>query len=207
MITVWGRTNSANVQKVIWLLDELGCAWNHVDAGGAAPAERQTALLEHNPNGLVPVVQDNDLVLWESNAILRHLARAQKNYDYYGVSAKQSSRIDQWLDWQQCTLWPPMMPWFLALARTPPEQRDYDDINSKHHATLRNFEILEDQLMPGNYIIGPDLTLADIALGPFIHRWFTFSDKAKDVQPRLYELYCLYKRRTPYLKRVASQPF
>ncbi|MDZ7809999.1 MAG: glutathione S-transferase N-terminal domain-containing protein [Arhodomonas sp.] len=73
MVTVWGRRNSANVQKVLWLLDDLDTPWQHRDAGGKREPETRRELLARNPNGLVPVLEDDGLTLWESNAILRHL--------------------------------------------------------------------------------------------------------------------------------------
>jgi glutathione S-transferase len=75
MIKVWGRMTSTNVQKVMWCIDELGVEHEHIDIphGGAS---QDAAYLAMNPNGLVPTIEDDGFVLWESN-FLRSLHRRQ----------------------------------------------------------------------------------------------------------------------------------
>src|SRR3546814_12971550 len=75
MIVIHGRANSSNVQKVLWLFDEIGLPFERVDRGGKFGGLDDPDYLALNPNGLVPTVIDGDLVLWESQAILRHYAR------------------------------------------------------------------------------------------------------------------------------------
>ena len=74
MIEVWGRRSSSNVQKVVWALDELGLPFNRHTVGGSFGGNRAPAYLAMNPNGLVPVLQDGDITMFESNAIVRYLA-------------------------------------------------------------------------------------------------------------------------------------
>ncbi|WP_238298379.1 glutathione S-transferase N-terminal domain-containing protein, partial [Methylobacterium soli] len=76
MRKLWGRANSVNVQKALWALDELGLAYERIEAGGAHGVVGDAAYRALNPNGLVPTLQEDDFVLWESNAILRYLAEA-----------------------------------------------------------------------------------------------------------------------------------
>ena len=79
-ITVWGRLNSANVQKVIWTLGELDLPYAHVPLGGAFGGLDAPAFRAMNPNGKVPTIRDDDLVLWESHAIVRYLAGPDARY-------------------------------------------------------------------------------------------------------------------------------
>ena len=72
MLTIWGRLNSHNVKKIVWLAEELGLPWVRHDVGGKFGMD--DAYLAKNPNALIPTIEDGDLVLWESNAILRYLA-------------------------------------------------------------------------------------------------------------------------------------
>ena len=73
-IKVFGRLTSANVQKVIWALEELELPYDHENLGGRYGGLSDPAYLAMNPNGLVPVLRDGDLILWESHAIVRYLS-------------------------------------------------------------------------------------------------------------------------------------
>ena len=74
MLKLWGRTNSINVQKVLWCLEELGLPYERVDAGGPFGVVDTPAYRTLNPNGRVPVIEEDGFVLWESNAIVRYVA-------------------------------------------------------------------------------------------------------------------------------------
>ena len=74
MLTVWGRTNSINVQKVAWTVAEVGVAHERVDAGGAFGGLDTEAYGAMNPNRKVPTIRDGETVVWESNACVRYLA-------------------------------------------------------------------------------------------------------------------------------------
>jgi hypothetical protein len=73
-ITLWGRLSSINVQKVAWCLDEIGLDYVRIDAGGMHGVVDTPEYRQMNPNGLIPVIEVDGFVLWESNAIVRHLA-------------------------------------------------------------------------------------------------------------------------------------
>ena len=65
MLKVWGRRSSCNVQKVMWLLAELGLAHEHFDAGGRFGGLDDPKFRAMNPHGLVPVIDDeSNSVVW-----------------------------------------------------------------------------------------------------------------------------------------------
>src|SRR5665213_2569582 len=105
MLTVWGRRSSANVQKVMWLIGELGLAHRHIAAGGPYGGLDDPKFRAMNPNGLVPVIDDDGVVLWESNAILRYLA-ARHGAPFWPEHAAERARQDQWMDWAATTFQP-----------------------------------------------------------------------------------------------------
>src|SRR4028119_2075997 len=74
MITIWGRKNSVNVQKVLWCCDELELPYERVDAGGTFGGTQEPEYLAMNPTGLIPTIRDDGFTLWESNTIVRYLA-------------------------------------------------------------------------------------------------------------------------------------
>ncbi len=75
MRKLWGRKNSSNVMKVIWLLEELQLPYERIDVGGPFGRTHDPDYLAMNPNSVVPTLEEeNGFTLWESNAILRYLA-------------------------------------------------------------------------------------------------------------------------------------
>lgn len=163
--------------------------------------------LAMNPNGLIPVLEDGDLVLWESNAILRYLSKKYASNSYYPPEAACRALIDQWMDWQLATLWPAMKPLYINLARKPEAERDHAVTEASRDKSLALWSMLEARLSPGGWIVGTALSLAEITLGPFLHRWFALSPKAASRQPALYDLYCRLSERPAYQEHVISQPF
>lgn len=124
MMTIWGRTNSLNVQKVLWGLEELGLAYERIDAGLQYGVNDTAAFKAMNPNGLVPVLKENDFVLWESHAILRYLTVRHGRGTLLPVDAQVAARADQWMDWSSSIVWAQMRPVFQNLVRTPADQRN-----------------------------------------------------------------------------------
>src|SRR6266852_5049331 len=83
MLKIWGRTTSSNVQKVLWCCAELGIAYERVDLGGPFGGNRDPEYLAMNPNGRVPTISDDGLILWESNTICRYLAATRHGERLY----------------------------------------------------------------------------------------------------------------------------
>ncbi|NBX99770.1 MAG: glutathione S-transferase [Burkholderiaceae bacterium] len=143
MMRLWGRKSSINVQKVLWCLTELQRQeqrdFERIDAGLHFGINTTSDYLKLNPNGLVPTLQDGQLTLWESNSILRYLART---YDAAGTFFPSDNisqaNSDKWLDWQISTLWPALRLPFLGLTRVPEAERNYAAI-SKGFADTINF--------------------------------------------------------------------
>ena len=172
-LTIWGRANSVNVQKVLWCLRELDLTYERIDAGMAFGRNNEPAYLAMNPNGRVPTLVDGDFVLWESNSIMRYLVLAyREGSPIYPQAPKRRASVDRWLDWTLSTLQPVDRPVFWALVRTPVEQRDMVAIQKDADAEAAQWRIVDAQLETRRFIEGEDFTLADIALGAYARRWF-----------------------------------
>ncbi|MGI9333231.1 MAG: glutathione S-transferase, partial [Gammaproteobacteria bacterium] len=104
MRTLWGRVNSINVMKVLWCLDEIGLEYERVDAGMAFGVVDTPDYRAMNPNGRVPTLRDGDLVLWESNAIVRYLCERYSHGELSPRDPGERAVADQWMDWQQTTV-------------------------------------------------------------------------------------------------------
>ncbi len=172
MLRVWGRTNSINVQKVMWAVGELGIAHERIDAGGAFGGLDTDEYGERNPNRRVPTLDDDGLVIWESNACVRYLAA---RYDAGGLwpdDPAARAPADMWMDWQQTTLVPDMTVVFWGLVRTPEAKRDLGAIDAAARRLGDTWRVLETQLAGRRFVAGDQLTIGDIPVGAGCYRYF-----------------------------------
>jgi glutathione S-transferase len=203
-LTIWGRANSVNVQKVLWCLAELDLSYERIDAGMAFGKNDQPEYLAMNPNGRVPTLVDGDYVLWESNSIMRYLNLAHgKGAPIYPQSPQARAAVDRWLDWTLSTLQPVDRPVFWALVRTPKEKRDMVAIQKDVDAEAVVWRIPEALLATNSYIEGDQFTIADIALGAFARRWFGVEGVAKPKLPNLERWFALVSERPGFQKFIA----
>jgi glutathione S-transferase len=170
MLKLWGRLSSINVQKVVWALEELGLPYERVDAGGAFGIVNTPEYRRLNPNGLVPVIEDDGFVLWESNAIVRYLA-AKRESPLWPADPRRRADADRWMDWQATAFTPAMRDAFWHTIRTPPERREAEAIRRSIEATEPMAAILDAQLADRAYVTGDAFTVADIPAGCAAHRW------------------------------------
>ena len=171
-LTIWGRANSVNVQKVLWCLAELDLPYERIDAGMQFGRTRGDDYLAMNPNARIPTLVDGDFVLWESNSIMRYLCLAHgRGTPIYPQAARQRAAVERWLDWTLSTLQPAERPVFWGLVRTPPAERDMAQIQQEADANAELWRIVDRQLATRRYMEGEAFTLADIALGAYARRW------------------------------------
>ncbi|MBR0828464.1 glutathione S-transferase [Bradyrhizobium manausense] len=171
-LTIWGRANSVNVQKVLWCLTELDLPFTRIDAGMQYGRTREADYLAMNPNARIPTLVEGDFVLWESNSIMRYLCLAHgRGTPIYPSAPKQRAAVDRWLDWTLSTLQPVDRPVFWGLVRTPPEQRDMVQLQKDTDTAAEIWQVLDRQLATHRYVEGDDFTIADIALGAYARRW------------------------------------
>jgi glutathione S-transferase len=204
MIRVWGRTNSSNVMKVLWLLDELGLGYERIDAGGKFGGTATPAYRAMNPPGLVPTLEDDGFPLFESNAILRYLCNAHApGSALYPAAPRPRAVVDAWLDCQQTLLTRPQGVVFAGLVRTPPEQRNHAAIAAAVSEAGQIWRMLDDRLGDRPFIAGADFGIADIAFGANVHRWFSMPIARPD-SPHLHAWYSRLLQRPAYAVHVAQ---
>jgi len=204
-ITIWGRANSVNVQKVLWCLSELDLAYERIDAGMAFGRNHEPEYLAMNPNARVPTLVDGDYVLWESHSIMRYLVLAYRpDSSIYPQAPKQRAAVDRWLDWVLSTVQPADRPVFWALVRTPPEQRDMAAIQKDADAAALVWEIADAQLATRRFLEGDDFTIADIAVGAFARRWLHVEGIRKPKLPNLDRWFAELESRTGFQQHLAQ---
>ena len=169
-LTLYGRHTSYNVQKVLWLLDELELEYRHIETG-SIPGDTETeAFGRLNPMRKVPVLVDDEKTVWESNTILRYLVNSYGRGSWAPGDASQRSMVERWMDWSQSQFQPAFNDVFWGYYRTPENLRNMDLINSNLAICQECFAQLDDQLDSKKYLLGDDLSLADITTGVFLYR-------------------------------------
>jgi len=192
---LWGRATSFNVQKVTWAIAELGLDIERIDAGGAFGGLDTDDYGAKNPNRRVPTLEDGELVLWESNVIVRYLADTRGRGTLSPADPKARARADQWMDWMQTTLATPFTGLFWETYRKPPSQRSAERSAALMRETTAALAIVEAELARTGWLAGPELTMADIPVGAALYRWFTLDLQRPDL-PRIRD----------YYDRLASRP-
>jgi glutathione S-transferase len=171
MLKIWGRSTSANVQKVLWMVDEIGLAYERIDAGGRFGGLDTPAYRALNPNARVPTLEDDGVVVWESNAILRYLAARYSEGNLWDQDPGARAQVDQWMDWMQTTLAPDYYGLFWAAVRTPPERRNPVAIKQHARQLGEHYRLLDHLLAGRAFLLGDRLSLADIAIGVTLYRY------------------------------------
>ena len=172
MLKIWGRLSSINVKKVVWTAQELGLDFQRTEAGGLFGVVKTPEYTQMNPNSLVPVIEDDDYVLWESNVIVRYLCARYSSGQMYPTELRERFDAERWMDWQQTTLNPVSRPGFWQLVRTPPEQRNPAVIAESNAAVEALMFTLDMHLAHRDFMVGDRFTMADIPLACEVHRWF-----------------------------------
>lgn len=164
-----GRKTSGNVQKVMFLLEELKLPYERVDVGRQFNNTQTPEYLAKNPNAKVPTLEDGNLVIWESNTILRYLATKSKSALYPAEPAKRT-HVERWMDWQLAALNGPYLAMFKE-AKLEADKRSAD-----FAAQLKDFgaqlAILDKSMK--SYVAGDEFSLADICLAPIVYRCLRF---------------------------------
>ncbi len=171
MLKIWGRLSSINVRKVVLAAQELGLPFERVDAGGSFGIVQTPEYLAKNPNALVPVIEDDQVQLWESNVIVRYLCARHAPDTLYPLALPARFDAERWMDWQQTTLNPAGRPAFMQWIRTPADRRDPQVIAQSIAATEPLLGLLDQHLSRQPFMTGDRLTMADLPLACEIHRW------------------------------------
>ena len=172
MIKIWGRNTSANVQKVMWAVAEIGLSHERIDIGGPFGKNREAAYLAMNPNGLVPTLEEEDgFLLWESNSIVRYLAAKHRAGVLEPADLRARARAGAWMDWQLSVLGPAITPAFIGLIRTPPEKRNHAAIEESKRKTTEAITIVDGQLAKTAYLAGDAFSYGDIPVAAMANRY------------------------------------
>jgi glutathione S-transferase len=169
-ITLWGRASSANVQKIMWAMAELDLPHERIPAGLSFGVVKTPEYRSMNPNAVVPTLRDGDLILWESDAILRHLARKYGAGTLWPHDEAQLALSDQWATWTLSTLQPHVSRIFHATARTPKAAQRFEGLDATADALAAVIAILDDAMAARPFVAGEAFTWGDIPTAIYARR-------------------------------------
>ena len=201
MITIWGRGNSINVQKVVWAAEELKISYDRKDVGGPFGGLDKPEFREMTPHSLIPVIQDGDLTLWESNAIVRYLAARYGAGGFWPEDPAARAEADMWHEWLQCAVYSPFITVFLQLYRVPEEKRDAALIEKSLAQTSSELAKLDRHLSDRRFVGGDSLCFADMLAGAITYRYHEMAIERPRL-PKLGEYYARLRERPAYAKAV-----
>ncbi|WP_244817643.1 glutathione S-transferase family protein [Caballeronia sp. Lep1P3] len=206
MLTIWGRANSVNVQKVLWCCDELGLEYERIDAGLQYGRNHEPDYLAMNPMGRVPTLVDGDFVLWESNAIIRYLVMQYgEKSTLYPADAKTRASVDRWLDWTLSTLQPAERPVFWGYIRTPAPKRRVDQLEADAREVEKLWRVIDAHLEDRDYLEGNAFTLADLVIAAYARRWFGIAELDRPALRALERWYAQQSARAGFERYVAPE--
>ena len=193
MLKVHGRKTSVNVQKVMWVVGELGLPHTRTDVGGAFGGLDTPEYGAMNPNRLVPVIDDGGFILWESAAIVRYLSERYGRGTLAPEGHHAYARADQWMEWAGTTLMQPIIATcFLQLIRVQAAVRDTKAVAAAAKTVGEKLAVLDAHLADRQFIMGDQLTMADIGVGSLLYRYFNLVIE----RPRLVNVDLYYRRLT-----------
>lgn len=174
MLTIYGNDHSSCAQKVFWCAEELGLPYRRIDKGGSFGGLGDPEYVQLNPNRLIPTIDDDGFVLWESNTIVRYLASKHRRADLYPTEIKPRGNVEQWMDWAATDAYQGIRPVFLGLTvKMAPHKDDAEGIKNGIAEWTRQMVRLEQHLVSsGGHVAGAQFTVADIPVGLILNRWF-----------------------------------
>ena len=202
MITIWGRNTSSNVQVAMWAVGELGLDHERLDWGGKFGGNDDAAYRAMNPMGLVPTMKDGEVVMFESQAILRYLGARYGDDGFWPQDPAKRGPLDSWSEWVKTSFATPLTyTVFWQLVRTPKDKRDHAAL-ADGIAKLKTLSAMADRRLGGAPFLGGDsLCFADISLGATLYRYYTL-DFERAATPNLDAYYARLQQRPAFREHV-----
>jgi glutathione S-transferase len=172
MLTIYGRDYSSNVQMVMWAVGELGLAHERLDYGHVFGKVDTPEFLEMNPNGLVPVLKDGGLVMFESAAIVRYLAARYGDRRFWPADAMIRGPLDTWAEWAKNSFAPAVNQVFYNSVVVSPARRNPEALAAAEKNAARLALMLDERLGEGPYLADQTFTFADLSPGHILYRYY-----------------------------------
>jgi glutathione S-transferase len=205
MITVWGRKNSVNVQKVLWALEELDVPYRRENIGGSFGGNHDADFLAMNPMGLVPVIRDGDVTMFESNAIVRYLSSRFRDGLLRPADHRSLAMAEQWMEWTQVNFYRPVQTLFINRVRSLPENRDVTAAATAEKQAAEVLKVADGWIARHDWFAGQAFSFGDIAMGALLWRYMGI-DCTRPQMPHLMEWFEAVQEREAFRRAVMAVP-
>ncbi|MDV3469884.1 glutathione S-transferase family protein [Stenotrophomonas sp. C3(2023)] len=203
MLKIWGRRNSSNVRKVMWCAEEIGLPYESIEVGGSFGGTQSPEYQAMNPNGLVPVIEDHGLTVWESNAIVRYLSARYALGTLYLEDPVARVQGEKWMDWSTSRMAPLYSELIWGVMRTAPADRDEVRINAALVKAGDLLKMADAALAQQPWLSGEHFAMGDIPLGSLVYAWFEMPIQRPDL-PHLAAWYARLRERPAYQRGVMT---
>ena len=203
MLKIWGRRNSSNVRKVLWCAEEIGLPYESIEVGGSHGGTQTPEYQAMNPNGLVPVIEDHGLPLWESNTIVRYLSARYALGTLYAEDPMERAQAEKWMDWSTSRMAPLYSDLVWGIMRTAPADRDEARISAAIVRAGDYLAMADATLATQPWLSGGTFAMGDIPLGSLVYAWYELPIQRPDL-PHLAEWYPRLRERPAYQRGVMS---
>jgi glutathione S-transferase len=156
--------------RALWVAMELGLDYEHLPIEIGDAGARSPDFLAINPNGRLPVIVDDDFVLFESLAITLYLAKKHSNGKLYPGSLHGEAKAWQWSLWAVTEVDRGVNIWSLHAVRLPPAERDAALREEALKVIAAPFKVLDAAVAKQPYLLGDDFTVADLNVAAVISR-------------------------------------
>jgi glutathione S-transferase len=201
MFKLWGRKSSINVQKVMWVAEELGVPYEQIEVGGRFGGLETPEFIKLNPNRRVPVIEDDGHTIWETNTIIRYLCAKHGTGSWWPQDPAERAAQDKWMDWTLADLQPAFVGLFARLWRTPEMRRDWTLIRKAVVRTNMLFRILNKQLEGHRFVGGETIAMGDVPAGGILYRYYCLEIRRPPL-PNVEAWYARLREREAYRKRI-----
>ncbi|MBN8927352.1 MAG: hypothetical protein BGO51_08590 [Rhodospirillales bacterium 69-11] len=168
MLRIHGSPRSRAI-RTIWMALELGIPYEHDPVAPRAPETRQAAFLALNPNGRVPVIEDDGFVLYESMAINLYLAKKHSSA-LYPRDPQHEALAWQWSFWETDRLDRQIVTYANHAVVLPEAERNAATAMAAWQEIVPAFDVLETALGKAAWLAGPDFTVADLNVAAALYR-------------------------------------
>lgn len=200
---LYGRITAFNVQKVLWLLEELNLEYEHIEVGGKFGGLDSEEFKRVNPLKKIPVLIDGGKTIWESHSVLRYLIATYGQGAFYFDDPYERSLYERWADWAHTSFQPAFMDTFWNYYRVPEADRNMEAVNEAIEKCKECLNVLNAQLEGKRFLVGDSLTIADICAGTALYR-LTTQGLNISLPENVHQWYETLQKRKGYQKWVMS---
>lgn len=203
MLIIYGRKSSANVQKVHWICSEGSLEFKYINVGGKYGGHTSQEFKEMNPNCTIPVLKDDDFIIYESNAIIKYIS---EKFNIFKINKKKEiALVNQWIDWSSLILGLQCATYTAHSLLLPSHKRNLSTAKETKEQIYLTLKILDDQLKKNEFIVTDKISLADIPIGCWVNRCVVLNLNISQF-PYLKKWYYKLKDRNAFFSAVVSSP-